>query len=79
MTVAACADLDIDQSRPSSQALVVDEVARGSGAGRRLMETAGRWAGQRGFASVALASHIARSGAHAFYKRLGYRIEPRRT
>jgi GNAT superfamily N-acetyltransferase len=57
------------------QALVVDEVARGSGAGRRLMETAERWAGQRSFTSVALASHIARSGAHAFYERLGYRIE----
>jgi GNAT superfamily N-acetyltransferase len=57
------------------QALVVDEVARGSGAGRMLMEAAERWADQRGFTSVALASHIARSGAHAFYKRLGYRIE----
>jgi GNAT superfamily N-acetyltransferase len=57
------------------QALVVAEVARGSGAGRRLMETAERWAGQRGFTSVALTSHITRFGAHAFYERLGYRIE----
>jgi GNAT superfamily N-acetyltransferase len=57
------------------QALVVDEAARGRGVGRMLMEVAERWAGQRGFMSVALASHVARSEAHAFYERLGYRIE----
>jgi GNAT superfamily N-acetyltransferase len=57
------------------QALVVDETARGSGVGRRLMEVADKWAGQRGFTSVALTSHIARSEAHVFYERLGYRIE----
>ena len=57
------------------QALVVDETARGSGVGRRLMEVADKWAGQRGFTSVALTSHIARSEAHVFYERLGYPIE----
>ena len=57
------------------QALVVDEAARGRGVGRMLMEVAERWAGQRGFMSVALTSHVARAEAHAFYERLGYRIE----
>jgi GNAT superfamily N-acetyltransferase len=57
------------------QALVVDEAARGKGVGRMLMEVAERWAGQQGFMSVALTSHTARSEAHLFYERLGYRIE----
>jgi len=57
------------------QALVVDEVARGAGIGRRLMDTAELWAAERGFTSVALTSHVARSEAHAFYQRLGYQIE----
>ena len=61
------------------QALVVDEAARGTGVGRNLMETAELWAAERGFTSVALTSHIARSEAHTFYQRLGYRIDARPT
>jgi GNAT superfamily N-acetyltransferase len=57
------------------QALVVEETARGTGVGRKLMETAERWAKERAFDSVALTSQIARTEAHAFYERLGYRIE----
>ena len=39
------------------------------------MEVAEAQAKEQGYTSVALASHIARSEAHAFYERLGYRIE----
>lgn len=54
------------------QALVVDHASRGSGVGRAVMTTAEAWARDRGFASVALSSSIARAGAHAFYQTLGY-------
>lgn len=57
------------------QALVVDEATRGTGVGRKLMEIAEQWADAQGFTSVALSSSILRTEAHAFYQRLGYRIE----
>jgi GNAT superfamily N-acetyltransferase len=57
------------------QALVVDQAARGGGVGKALMAAAEAWAGERGYNSVALASHVSRSGAHAFYTTLGYRNE----
>jgi GNAT superfamily N-acetyltransferase len=55
------------------QALVVDRACRRDGIGRTMMAAAERWAAERGFRSVALASQIDREGAHAFYARLGYR------
>ena len=54
------------------QALVVDQTSRGSGVGKLMMDAAERWAVERGFDSVALSSHVARSDAHAFYKAIGY-------
>jgi GNAT superfamily N-acetyltransferase len=57
------------------QAIVVEEGTRRAGLGRSLMNAAEEWTKERGFATVALTSHIARSNAHAFYERLGYRIE----
>lgn len=54
---------------------MVAEAVRGTGAGRKLMKIAEQWAEARGFTSVALSSNIIRAGAHAFYERLGYRIE----
>lgn len=57
------------------QALVVDEAARSTGVGRKLMAVAEQWTKEQGFLSVALSSNVARSEAHAFYQRLGYRIE----
>jgi GNAT superfamily N-acetyltransferase len=55
------------------QALVVDSASRGSGVGTAMMATAEVWASVHGFTSVALASSVARSGAHAFYEGIGYR------
>ena len=57
------------------QALVVEQDCRGGGVGKAMMAAAEAWAADRGFTSVALASHISRSGAHAFYQALGYRVE----
>lgn len=55
------------------QALVVDQVLRGSGVGKRMMAAAESWAADHGFRSVSLGSQVSRSGAHAFYESLGYR------
>jgi hypothetical protein len=37
-----------------------------------MMDAAEKWAVERGFRSVLLSSHVARSDAHAFYKALRY-------
>lgn len=55
-------------------ALVVDEAARGTGAGRALMEAAEAWAASRGLATLRLRSNVVREPAHRFYERLGYRV-----
>lgn len=52
--------------------LVVDAGARRTGAGRQLMLAAEAWARAHGCSSVRLRSNIVRTGAHEFYKRLGY-------
>jgi len=56
------------------QALVVDRSCRGGGVGKAMMAAAEAWAAERGFASVALASHVSRPDAHAFYQAIGYRL-----
>ena len=56
------------------QALVVVSGGRRGGIGKAMMASAESWAHAHGFHSVALASQIARDGAHAFYKALGYQI-----
>jgi GNAT superfamily N-acetyltransferase len=57
------------------QALVVDQASRGQGIGKLMMAAAETWAVDRGFRSIALASHVSRSDAHAFYESIGYRNE----
>ena len=54
------------------QALIVEEAARGSGLGSKLMQNAECWARERGLTSVSLHTQIARDDAIAFYRRLGY-------
>ncbi|MGN6789331.1 MAG: GNAT family N-acetyltransferase [Rhodanobacteraceae bacterium] len=58
-------------------ALVVDEAARGSGAGAMLLAAVEAWARESGFASVRVRSNILRERAHRFYLREGY-IEKKR-
>lgn len=57
------------------QALVVDGEARSSGVGEALMREAEAWALHRKLGSVSLYSGDHRKRAHAFYKRIGYRIK----
>jgi GNAT superfamily N-acetyltransferase len=55
--------------------LVVDRAHRGTGIGRLLMSHAEAWAVERGCTHVRLRSNVVREGAHAFYRRLGFRIQ----
>ena len=54
--------------------LVVDPAARRGGIGRGLMGQAEDWARARGLASLRLRARGARTGAHEFYRRLGYTL-----
>lgn len=54
--------------------LVVDEACHGRGIGRLLMQRVEEWARGQGCRTVCVRSNVVREGAHAFYKRLGYRI-----
>lgn len=58
-------------------ALVVDDVARGSGVGRALLAAVEAWARQQGFAGLYVRSNVIRERAHRFYLREGY-IERKR-
>jgi ribosomal protein S18 acetylase RimI-like enzyme len=54
--------------------LVVDEGSRGEGLGRALVEAAERRLALAGCALVEVTSNRQRTGAHAFYERLGYEV-----
>lgn len=66
-------------SEPFAQigGVIVEERHRGQGAGRALLARAEEWARDRGYDELRLWSNVVRSGAHAFYERLGY--EPVKT
>ncbi len=53
--------------------MVVDPAARRQGIGRSLMGRAEDWARARGLVALRLRSRVARSSAHDFYVRLGFR------
>jgi len=53
-------------------ALVVEESARGTGAGAALLARAEEDAWRRGCGHIELSSHESREGAHRFYLRNGY-------
>jgi GNAT superfamily N-acetyltransferase len=52
--------------------LVVDEAARGTGAGKALLKHAEDFARATGYAEVRLHSNMKREHAHEFYARQGY-------
>ena len=55
-------------------ALAVLPEAQGNGAGRALMAEAEAWAISRGAKGMRLDSGIDRTGAHAFYRAIGYAL-----
>lgn len=59
-------------------ALVIDESARGTGVGRLLVEEVERHARATGCVRVEVTSAAQRTGAHAFYLKLGYIDYPKR-
>ena len=54
--------------------LVVGEIARGTGVGRRLVEAAEEWALRRGLRAMAVGSNERRTEARGFYEHLGYKL-----
>jgi GNAT superfamily N-acetyltransferase len=58
--------------------LVVDEAVQTRGAGSALVHAAEEWARSRGARRVAVTTALARSGAHAFYEKVGYAHTGRR-
>ncbi len=52
--------------------LVVTEVARGRGLGRRLVAAVEEWARERGLTLIGVRSNVVRTDAHRFYEGLGY-------
>jgi GNAT superfamily N-acetyltransferase len=52
--------------------MVVDQAAQGHGIGRMLVQAAEEWMRKRGCMLIEVTSADRRSGAHAFYRHLGY-------
>lgn len=59
--------------RCTVEALVVDELCRGHGVGRKLMETVELFAKKSGCSLIDLVTGIQRTDAHLFYKKMGFR------
>jgi GNAT superfamily N-acetyltransferase len=64
----------IHKSEPVAMltALVVLERARGTGIGRLLVAHVEQWARSHGARAISLTSALRRTGAHEFYRKLGY-------
>jgi len=71
--VATTRDL-VSPAHAEVRALVVDADARGRGIGRRLLDAAERWAGERGHGTMRIRSNITRERARSFYERAGYEV-----
>lgn len=63
---------ELDAPVAQLTALVVAESSRGTGAGRALVATFEEWATAAGAVRATVSSSFRRTGAHAFYERLGY-------
>jgi ribosomal protein S18 acetylase RimI-like enzyme len=59
--------------RCTIEALVVDELCRGHGVGRKLMHTVELFAKNSGCSLIDLVTGIQRTEAHLFYQKMGYR------
>jgi len=54
--------------------LVVDEAARGAGAGAMLLAAGEKWAKGRRCKGMSVRSNVIRERAHGFYVRAGYEV-----
>lgn len=63
---------ELDRPVAELTSLIVDESLRGSGAGRALVIAFEEWVTAAGCVRATAASAFHRTGAHAFYERLGY-------
>jgi GNAT superfamily N-acetyltransferase len=63
---------ELDRPVTELTALVVAEQHRGTGSGRALVAAFEEWAVAAGSCRATVASSVRRTGAHAFYERLGY-------
>lgn len=63
---------ELDAPVAELTALVVAERSRGTGSGRALVVAFEEWATAAGCCRATVASSFHRTGAHAFYERLGY-------
>jgi GNAT superfamily N-acetyltransferase len=72
--------LSLEHDRPAAKlsAMVVDESVRGRGIGRSLVEAMEDEARARGCCLIFLTTNERRSGAHAFYERVGFEYTGRR-
>jgi ribosomal protein S18 acetylase RimI-like enzyme len=61
-----------DDARAEVWGLVVDGQRRRQRIGEALMGRAEHWARDAGYRAVSLRSNVTRTGAHAFYRRIGY-------
>jgi ribosomal protein S18 acetylase RimI-like enzyme len=61
-----------EDARAEVWGLVVDEQRRRQRIGEALMQAAEHWARAAGYSEVRLRSNVTRTGAHAFYRRIGY-------
>lgn len=78
--VTAHAHTALNRDEPAVQLtlLVVASAARGSGAGRALVAAVQDWAQTQGARRLAVNTASHRSGAHAFYEKLGFAQTGRR-
>ena len=77
-TVHLLSTIHADGDVAQLTALVVSERARGKGVGRVLVGEAEIWSRRQGAARIVVTTALHRSGAHAFYERLGYAHTGRR-
>ena len=70
----------INHAAPLAQLtlLVVDEERRSQGVGRALVDDAEAWARAQGCRRIIVTTALHRTGAHAFYERIGYAHTGRR-
>ncbi len=78
--VGALVTASYEHDEPTGRltAMVVSPQAQKRGIGAQLVAAAEAWVRDRGARRMVLTSHLRRTGAHAFYERLGYSETGRR-